>query len=446
MNPKQAKSCRALSPGCGNVPREARLRASRKNAQPIPIVPSEAHRPKPLFRPLGVSSDGGATLIVRRHMPELVACFLRKQPAVLKTNLPLEIDAEAIDALLPSSSMERLILSESLPSARLEVLQHGDVVPAHELRDAGGRLRRDVLARLTREGVSFVVNSVDDDVPAIARWVDTMERHLGHTVWANLYVTHGTEGALLPHYDDHDVLALQVRGSKRWYGHGTPTPFPLVSSTEDDVFGPPIWNERIGPGELLYLPRGEVHHTRVEVSPSVHITFGIGARTGVDFLRALLEVAEGSPRFREDLTALEGGEAMEDRERELKRRMLAIVDGTKLDAYLENDAQERRLRSLAHLTSNAPIAGSVLVPAVVRRFVLPASPTRRDEMLTLRFGGSEFRLSWLAARLLGRIVDEDEVTFEDLMAFVVREQLTGDVEAALSELTRERLIGIAPNG
>jgi len=230
-----------------------------------------------------------ASLLAPASEAELVDAFLAKRR--LHATSP---DPRRAEALLPQWLIDRLVASDALAPGALEVLRAGDVVPPGRFRTSDGRLRRDALDALIAEGVSLLFHRIDDEVPAIARLSDALERRLGHTVWANAYVTHGPGGALAPHYDDHDVLVVQIRGAKRWFGHGAPEPSPVVRSPAGREFGPTTWDLVVGPGDALYLPRGEVHHTANLGALSVHVTFGVDTRRAVELLTTLRERAAGA--------------------------------------------------------------------------------------------------------------------------------------------------------
>ena len=266
-----------------------------------------------------------------------IASFVRKERLVIAGGDPLRAAP-----LLPMWMLERLVSSGELPAARLTVLRGGDVVPAATFRDADGRMRRDALDGLIAAGVSLVVADIDHDVPGIARLSDALALRLGQTVFTNAYVTHGEGGALAPHYDDHDVLVLQLHGAKRWFSHGTPTPSPVTPSPDGVDFGPAQWDTVVNAGDVLYLPRGEVHHTEVVTTPSVHLTFGIDTTRGVDLAAAILEDVANEPLFREDLTALGGEDMLREKEGRLKARLHACIDAADVSALLARKAAAKR--------------------------------------------------------------------------------------------------------
>ncbi|MBK6460141.1 MAG: hypothetical protein IPF92_03920 [Myxococcales bacterium] len=352
-------------------------------------------------------------------------------------------DARRAEALLPAWLADRLVASDALGEGALEVLRAGDVVPPGQFRASDGRLRKDALDALIAEGVSLLLHRIDDEVPAIARVSDAIERRLGHTVWANAYITHGPGGALAPHYDDHDVLVVQVRGAKRWFGHGTPELSPVVRSPAGRELGPTTWELALAPGDVLYLPRGEVHHTANVGSLSVHLTFGVDARRGVELLAPLRERAVQERLFREDLTRLAGDEALRERAVQLKARLHALVDAIDVEAFLTEDDRARPLRCLAGLggaevAARAP-ATSFVVSAVRRRLAIHADGDHGDERV-LDAGARTFRLSRGAVGVLEVLATLERPTLADLAGALG----VGEDEARRSvvELAGHGLVGV----
>ncbi len=124
----------------------------------------------------------------------------------------------------------------------------------------------------------------------------SLETELGTAVSANLYATPARCRALRKHFDFHDVFVIQLEGRKRWRLY-TPPVVPPVECA------PPLGSERpemtrarfgrevvlgcqradtlsaeliLGPGDLLYIPRGHVHEAEAEAEAiSRHLTLGI---------------------------------------------------------------------------------------------------------------------------------------------------------------------------
>lgn len=363
--------------------------------------------------------------------------FLEKRRLVVTAT-----DRERASAVLPRWILDRLVTSDFLPERRLEVLREGDVLPRSAYRGDDGRVRASALETLAREGVSFVVNGIDDDVPAIARIADSIERRLGHDVWVNAYVTHGSGGALAPHYDDHDVIVLQLEGRKRWFGHGSPVESPIESSPDGVDFGPPTWDVLVEPADVLYLPRGEVHHTSVEGTHAIHLTFGIDTRRGVDLLRSLVDRAALDEAFRRDVTRLGGPRASGLRVSSLRERMHALVDAIDVETFLRDDDAARPLRASPHRGASSVDGASAIVPLVRRRIALPAGIDEMEptDSIEVRAGGTSFRLSVIAARALSTLLDRDGATVAELTTHLGGGASTDDAIHAVNELSRNGLV------
>lgn len=110
-------------------------------------------------------------------------------------------------------------------------------------------------------------------------------------VQVNAYLSTGLAPGFGAHWDDHDVLIVQVNGSKYWEVR-TPTQLaPLREVCESEDFGDVVWSGVLEPGLALYIPRGWAHEVRgFDGSLSVHLTVSIRRPTGLDILeRAITE-------------------------------------------------------------------------------------------------------------------------------------------------------------
>ena len=69
-----------------------------------------------------------------------------------------------------------------------------------------------------------------------------------------------------------------------------------------------MWEDVLEAGDVLYLPRGEVHEAMVEGPSSVHLTIGLQTLSGIDFLLWLAEQGAADVLLRKDVTRV-GGDA-----------------------------------------------------------------------------------------------------------------------------------------
>lgn len=115
---------------------------------------------------------------------------------------------------------------------------------------------------LVRASCSVVLNRVQELSPEIARVSNELEADFGVPNSVNLYATLGGVPAFDWHTDDHDVIAVQLVGTKRW---------KLQPASGGDARQRELV---VGPGDVLYVPEGLAHCVQPTGKPSLHLSFG----------------------------------------------------------------------------------------------------------------------------------------------------------------------------
>jgi JmjC domain len=133
------------------------------------------------------------------------------------------------------------------------------------------------------DGYTIVLDGVERYVRPIALLCQSIEVELNFPTQVNAYITPPGSQGLVPHYDDHDVLILQIQGSKIWHLYNGANVPPHEMRRDDKTVasdGLPLPTDlRLEVGDLLYLPRGRVHEAETTSEPSIHLTVGIHAPT-----------------------------------------------------------------------------------------------------------------------------------------------------------------------
>jgi ribosomal protein L16 Arg81 hydroxylase len=365
--------------------------------------------------------------------------FLGKERLHVKAGQP-----RRAEDLLAWETINQLIQSDLLPPERFRVVRANvDMLPTmFRNADATRSLRAGALQNLLSQGVSMIVNGIGDYVPQIGRLSDAIERRLGHQAWVNAYFSFGRGGALKAHWDEHDVLVVQVHGSKHWHSYGTPVPYPLSAHNAGKDLGSKIvWEGTLEAGDVLYLPRGEVHEAAVDNANSVHLTIGLQTLCGIDFLGWIAKKAAAELVLRKDVSRVGGSEALRLHEQELKARLHAIIDATSVESYLQAEDTKRKPRPLLSLgLENTLNDSTVIVPAPRRRVPLP-SPGANDAEATV--GDETYLLSAAALQVLAYLIEHNGTQLRALKVAFAGTIEPAALHDAVRELARKGLVGPA---
>lgn len=161
-----------------------------------------------------------------------------------------------------------------------------------------GRVIPDKLHACFDTGCTLVVSQLHELHPPLARFCRGLEKVFLHAVQCNVYLTPPGAQGFHAHYDTHDVLVLQVQGSKQWrVWPGQPVPHPSRRTRWDRKQATPDvepLRPLMQPGDALYIPRGVMHDAATQEAgePSLHLTVGFLEPTWADALRLAVDAME----------------------------------------------------------------------------------------------------------------------------------------------------------
>lgn len=244
---------------------------------------------------------------------------------------PLHIPAGDQDArrgLLDWSAFNRLLGQTGLwTSNSLKLVINRVPVPESDYCQPARTMQGMVLRPCPRKvevflnaGASLVANEVQTLHPPIAELSAALSRAFAAQVGANIYCSFKGVQAFGPHYDVHDVFAVQTEGEKMWriYETRIESPVDLPPGNEDTLQwleqsrGPLLTEILMKPGDVLYLPRGQFHDALATDGASLHVTFSVTALYGRILFSLLESAAMQFPLFREYFPPAdqEGGAAL----------------------------------------------------------------------------------------------------------------------------------------
>lgn len=154
------------------------------------------------------------------------------------------------------------------------------------------------LDTLLQQGGPVIVNKIDKIHPVVKSIASTIATGLSARTGANAYISPHRKDAQDLHADDHEVVVLQLHGTKRWTIGSSIARGMVASNLFKIDHGPLKRHARehdqfraidLEPGDLLYLPRGMFHQATSVGAVSIHLTFSALRPTGLDFAEVVLK-------------------------------------------------------------------------------------------------------------------------------------------------------------
>ena len=195
--------------------------------------------------------------------------------------------ADYFETVLPGPSLtEDLVAVFCQESSALRLMRETDKKGADSYRLDDGSLDLAGIRNDFADGYTIVLDGVERHIRAIAALSQSIEVELNFPVQVNAYITPPRSQGLVPHFDDHDVLILQIQGSKTWHIYeGVDVPPREIQREKDKAVGiedlPSPIDLQLEAGDVLYLPRGKVHEAETNSEPSIHLTVGVHAPTAL---------------------------------------------------------------------------------------------------------------------------------------------------------------------
>ncbi|MFI0914209.1 cupin domain-containing protein [Streptomyces abikoensis] len=358
-------------------------------------------------------------------------------------------DALDVRGLMTWDDLDGILATHRLESPRLRLSRDGQTLALRDYTEPVTTRRHTVWHRLhpaqlharLAEGASLTLDSIDELHRPLAHVAEDLERAFRTRLQANLYASWTAVEGFGTHWDDHDVVVLQLDGAKRWRIYGPTRSYPLDRDTEEPVppTSEPIADLVLRPGDLLYVPRGWWHAVSADQGTrSLHVTYGLQPHTPTNLIAWIGEKLLAHEEFRADLPRL----APPGEQAAFLARIRKLLDEQFDDPHLltrytaDRDAQAlgRMSPSLPYLTEVPAIPG-VRVWMTTARAVL----TVTEDAVRLAAGGTVYEFAPAAGPALRALVNGGVHTLDELartaqvevadIASLVQELVTGQVAA-----------------
>lgn len=355
-----------------------------------------------------------ARAIAPVSVDDFFATYFEKKHLVIRRDTPnYYVD------LLNIHDIDRVMTQNMLTTDDLNLVNNGTGIDFSDFSVSSGHIDPARVAQQFAQGSTIILPQLQRYLPKLAAYCRALETVFSCDLQTNIYFTPDNAQGFKTHYDSHDVIVLQVHGTKTWRIYESPLELPLRSQAfepEGFVPGKVIDEFVLKPGDMLYCPRGVVHDAIATDEMSLHITTGLLTPRWVDMLvSAITQAAHKDVELRRAVPpgfANHGFDRAEARQtfQDLLARVGASLDA---DATLDTYADDFRRRRV-------PVVPGQFLQAIGAEGIEPGSEVGVREGLiydlALRSGedGDEIVLS----------VYDNEITFPAFCEEPLRDALS----------------------
>jgi ribosomal protein L16 Arg81 hydroxylase len=215
-------------------------------------------------------------------------------------------DPDFFSSLFSIEDLDKVLEYNRPQGSSLKVVKSNQPMNPFVYENQDGSLNLNQLYTAYADGYSILVNGIQRYWNPIKSLLENIRQQTSHNVGANLYLTPENEKAFDPHYDSHDVFALQISGEKHWILYDdTHYKTPLLNSYQPTFQREQLTGAReitMKAGDILYMPRGVPHEAYTTDKSSMHITIGVYSIQWIDFItKSLLNLSQKNIELRKAL-------------------------------------------------------------------------------------------------------------------------------------------------
>lgn len=263
-------------------------------------------------------------------------------------------NTELCSRLLTPQRLLDVVMRRSLAPPQFRCFENGnelhpDVYLTRQVTRRGQSLpmvNMDRVGQLLRSGCTVVLDALDTFDPTMEVACRALQWWSREVVQVNTYLTTADAPGFSLHWDDHDVVIVQIAGEKSWEVRGTSRAVPMYRDAEPNTAPSRdvVWSGTMKAGDVMHIPRGYWHQaTRTDRGDggfSLHVTFGFVKRTGVDWLTWVADRSREREPFRHDLDR-SGPEAQALQQKRLVDELLLLLADYPVAEFLARRERER---------------------------------------------------------------------------------------------------------
>lgn len=214
---------------------------------------------------------------------------------------------EAVDEIFSWNKLDEIIFLQRVGCDRLRISREGQsLVHGKDLfslvKKNDGKYEEflliDVLHEVLEDGATVIVEAVSEASVVLNGLTENILSHHCAMSSINAYMSFGNQSGFGVHYDDQDLIVVQIDGQKKWdFFH-----CEKIDNASESLLARP--NEKdasmridLERGDVLYVPKGVWHHARPVGVPSLHLAIGLEYPSVADFLHWVIRENRKSAIF-----------------------------------------------------------------------------------------------------------------------------------------------------
>ncbi|MGA4540895.1 JmjC domain-containing protein [Uniformispora flossi] len=224
-------------------------------------------------------------------------------------------DESLLPRILTPTRLLELVMRRSLGNPQVRMFRDGtELHPREYLSPAGTRRGQNIsmvnmryLGALLTQGATLVLDGTDVFDPTLEVMCRAVQWWTDERAQVNLYLTTAEAQGFGLHWDDHEVIVVQLAGEKCWEVRGQSRRDPMFRDVgrNDQPSEDVLWEGVLSAGDVMHIPRGYWHRaTRGGCGDdglSFHMTIGVTRRTGASWMESLAEWCRDDEVFRRNL-------------------------------------------------------------------------------------------------------------------------------------------------
>lgn len=263
-------------------------------------------------------------------------------------------------------------------------------------------------------GATLILNQCDEVHRPVRHLCEHLEPLFHHRAHTNLYAGWRRDNGFAVHWDDQDVLILQIAGRKRWKIWQPTRWFPFHQDLVDTSAPPvaePFWDNIIEPGGLLSIPRGWWHVAYPLDEPCLHLTVTVQNHNGIDLLHWLANAMKSSDAARMELPVMANEEERQAWLALVRADLLAAFDDNLISRFLADQDARALPRPILALPEDArtraPAENFTLDGSTLLELAIPGAihVTIRNGIALCQAAGEKWEVNGAVGERLTRFND-----------------------------------------